>query len=152
MIPAVVALGGDEKQVLLNKVCQDPRVRLYFQNNGLWDFDDFQVYFQAHWETWDYDPATKGIRWRSKEESKDVVANAKRKAEELKEAKEAAAKRARAAITKVVMLTNLVGADDVDEDLEEETADEAKKYGKLKRCTIKELKGLPDDRAVRIFP
>merc|ERR1711920_697308 len=82
---------------------------------------------------------------------KEVVAKAKRKAEEMKEAKEAAAKKARAAITKVVMLTNLVGAGEVDEDLEEETADEAKKYGKLLRCTIKELKGKPDDQAVRIF-
>merc|ERR1712217_229713 len=53
--------------------------------------------------------------------------------------------------TKVVLLTNLVGAGDVDEDLEEETAEEAQKYGTLKKCSIKELKGKPDDQAVRIF-
>mmetsp|Transcript_66903 Transcript_66903/g.143051 ORF Transcript_66903/g.143051 Transcript_66903/m.143051 type:complete len:319 (+) Transcript_66903:2-958(+) len=53
--------------------------------------------------------------------------------------------------TKVLLLNNLVGAGEVDEDLEGETAEEAGKYGKLKRCAIKEMKGLPDDQAVRIF-
>ncbi|CAJ1346086.1 unnamed protein product [Effrenium voratum] len=53
--------------------------------------------------------------------------------------------------TRVLLLNNLVGAGDVDEDLEEETAEEAGKYGKLKRCVIKELAGKPDDEAVRIF-
>jgi len=53
--------------------------------------------------------------------------------------------------TRVVLLTNLVGAGDVDEDLEEETAEEAAKYGKLLECTIKECKGAPDKEAVRIF-
>merc|ERR1712203_787402 len=62
-----------------------------------------------------------------------------------------AAKVAKLTTTRVVLLTNLVGAGDVDEDLEEETADEAKKYGTLKKCTIKEIKDLPDDKAVRIF-
>jgi len=53
--------------------------------------------------------------------------------------------------TRVLLLTNMVGAGDVDEDLQEETAEEASKYGKLKKCVIKELKGKPDDQAVRIF-
>merc|ERR1712184_92444 len=53
--------------------------------------------------------------------------------------------------TCVLLLNNLVGAGEVDEDLEEETAEEAAKYGKVKKCVIKELKGLPDDQAVRIF-
>merc|ERR1712187_355373 len=53
--------------------------------------------------------------------------------------------------TRVLLLNNLVGAGEVDEDLEGETAEEAGKYGKLKRCVIKEIKGLPDDQAVRIF-
>lgn len=51
----------------------------------------------------------------------------------------------------ILLLNNLVGAGEVDEDLEEETAEEAGKYGKVKRCVIKEIKGLPDDEAVRIF-
>eukprot|EP00971_Amphidinium_carterae_P213745 4241880-Amphidinium_carterae.1 len=45
----------------------------------------------------------------------------------------------------------MVGAGEVDDDLEEETAEEATKYGKLRRCKIKEIKGVPDDQAVRIF-
>lgn len=53
--------------------------------------------------------------------------------------------------TRVLLLTNMVGAGDVDEDLQEETAEEASKYGKLKKCVIKELKGKLDDQAVRIF-
>lgn len=53
--------------------------------------------------------------------------------------------------TRVLLLNNMVGAGDVDEDLEEETAEEASKYGKLKKCVIKELSGRPDDEAVRIF-
>lgn len=51
----------------------------------------------------------------------------------------------------VLLLNNLVGAGEVDDDLEEETAEEAGKYGKVVKCTIKEMKGLPDDQAVRIF-
>jgi len=53
--------------------------------------------------------------------------------------------------TRVLLLNNMVGAGDVDEDLEEETAEEAAKYGKLKKCVIKEFPGKPDDEAVRIF-
>jgi len=53
--------------------------------------------------------------------------------------------------TRVLLLNNLVGAGDADEDLEEETAEEAGKYGKLVKCVVKEIKGLPDTEAVRIF-
>eukprot|EP00933_Yihiella_yeosuensis_P029836 TRINITY_DN23494_c0_g5_i1.p1 TRINITY_DN23494_c0_g5~~TRINITY_DN23494_c0_g5_i1.p1 ORF type:complete len:391 (+),score=130.43 TRINITY_DN23494_c0_g5_i1:93-1265(+) len=53
--------------------------------------------------------------------------------------------------TRVLLLNNLVGKGDVDEDLEEETGEEAGKYGKLKRCVIKELNHLGDNEAVRIF-
>merc|ERR1712083_718804 len=53
--------------------------------------------------------------------------------------------------TRVVLLTNLVGAGEVDEDLEEETAEEAGKYGKLVKCAVKECQGAPDNEAVRIF-
>lgn len=53
--------------------------------------------------------------------------------------------------TRIVLLTNLVGAGEVDEDLQEETAEEAGKYGPLKKCTIKEVQGVPDSEAVRIF-
>merc|ERR1719277_1750067 len=52
---------------------------------------------------------------------------------------------------KVLLLNNLVGRGEVDEDLEEETAEEAGKYGKLKKCVVKEIPGVPDEEAVRIF-
>eukprot|EP00928_Gymnodinium_smaydae_P087500 TRINITY_DN71756_c0_g1_i1.p1 TRINITY_DN71756_c0_g1~~TRINITY_DN71756_c0_g1_i1.p1 ORF type:complete len:402 (-),score=129.90 TRINITY_DN71756_c0_g1_i1:125-1330(-) len=66
------------------------------------------------------------------------------------EAKQAKAAPNRAP-TRVLLLKNMVGAGEVDEDLEEETAEEAGKYGKIKKCCIKELKGVKDDEAVRIF-
>jgi len=53
--------------------------------------------------------------------------------------------------TRVLLLNNLVGAGEVDEDLEEETAEEAGKYGKLTKCTVREEKGVIDTEAVRIF-
>lgn len=53
--------------------------------------------------------------------------------------------------TRILLLNNLVGAGEVDEDLEGETAEEAGKYGKLVKCAIKEVKGVPDEQAVRIF-
>lgn len=53
--------------------------------------------------------------------------------------------------TRVLLLLNLVGAGEVDEDLEGETAEEAGKYGKLKKCVVKEVKNVPDTEAVRIF-
>merc|ERR1712226_818564 len=52
---------------------------------------------------------------------------------------------------RVLLLNNVVGKGEVDEDLEEEMAEEAGKYGKLKKCVIKEYKELGDNEAVRIF-
>uniref|UniRef100_H0V616 Splicing factor 45 n=2 Tax=Cavia porcellus TaxID=10141 RepID=H0V616_CAVPO len=53
--------------------------------------------------------------------------------------------------TKVVLLRNMVGAGEVDEDLEIETKEECEKYGKVGKCVIFEIPGAPDDEAVRIF-
>eukprot|EP00929_Paragymnodinium_shiwhaense_P071994 TRINITY_DN36554_c0_g3_i2.p1 TRINITY_DN36554_c0_g3~~TRINITY_DN36554_c0_g3_i2.p1 ORF type:complete len:326 (+),score=85.26 TRINITY_DN36554_c0_g3_i2:114-1091(+) len=53
--------------------------------------------------------------------------------------------------SRVVVLTNLVGAGEVDDDLAEETGDEAKKYGKLLNCIIREIPNVPDEEAVRIY-
>merc|ERR1712039_641890 len=84
-----------------------------------------------------------------------IVEGAKREAPTQQPAGQPGAKQPKAAPnrppTRVLLLNNLVGAGEVDEDLEGETAEEAGKYGKLKRCVIKEIKGLPDDQAVRIF-
>ncbi|XP_063782868.1 splicing factor 45 isoform X1 [Pseudophryne corroboree] len=53
--------------------------------------------------------------------------------------------------TKVVLLRNMVGAGEVDEDLEAETKEECEKYGKVAKCVIFETPGAPDEEAVRIF-
>jgi len=54
--------------------------------------------------------------------------------------------------SRVVLLTNLVGAGEVDDTLQEETAEECERYGEVKNCLIYEVKGnVPDDEAVRIF-
>merc|ERR1712232_427347 len=53
--------------------------------------------------------------------------------------------------TSVVLLMNVVGAGEVDEDLHEEIVEEANKFGNLVKCTIKEMKGAPEEQAVRIF-
>ncbi|KAM4748579.1 splicing factor 45 [Rhinophrynus dorsalis] len=53
--------------------------------------------------------------------------------------------------TKVVLLRNMVGAGEVDEELEAETKEECEKYGKVGKCVIFEIPGAPDDEAVRIF-
>eukprot|EP00916_Digyalum_oweni_P001474 GHVL01002849.1.p2 GENE.GHVL01002849.1~~GHVL01002849.1.p2 ORF type:complete len:162 (+),score=40.03 GHVL01002849.1:562-1047(+) len=53
--------------------------------------------------------------------------------------------------SRVLLLTNLVGPGEVDGDLEGETAEEASKYGNLKKVKILEIKGVPAEEAVRIF-
>ncbi|ROL50133.1 Splicing factor 45 [Anabarilius grahami] len=53
--------------------------------------------------------------------------------------------------TKVVLLRNMVGRGEVDEDLEAETKEECEKYGKVIKCVIFEISGVSDDEAVRIF-
>uniref|UniRef100_A0A3B3RPL5 Splicing factor 45 n=1 Tax=Paramormyrops kingsleyae TaxID=1676925 RepID=A0A3B3RPL5_9TELE len=53
--------------------------------------------------------------------------------------------------TKVVLLRNMVGRGEVDEDLEAETKEECEKYGKVVKCVIFEISDVSDDEAVRIF-
>uniref|UniRef100_A0A4W4ETP0 Splicing factor 45 n=1 Tax=Electrophorus electricus TaxID=8005 RepID=A0A4W4ETP0_ELEEL len=53
--------------------------------------------------------------------------------------------------TKVVLLRNMVGRGEVDEDLEAETKEECEKYGKVIKCVIFEISDVADDEAVRIF-
>ncbi|CAG8551436.1 10397_t:CDS:2, partial [Scutellospora calospora] len=56
--------------------------------------------------------------------------------------------------SRVILLTNMVGPGEVDDTLQEETADECnEKYGPVERCLIFEVPHgkLPDDQAVRIF-
>ncbi|CAO3618817.1 unnamed protein product [Mucor hiemalis] len=53
----------------------------------------------------------------------------------------------------VILLTNMVGPGEVDDMLQEETADECSKYGKVERCLIFEVPHgkIHNDKAVRIF-
>lgn len=51
----------------------------------------------------------------------------------------------------VILLRNMCGSGEVDDDLEPETAEECAKYGKVVTCMIFELPDAPDDEAVRIF-
>lgn len=55
--------------------------------------------------------------------------------------------------TNVLLLQNMVGPGEVDDDLEAETKEECKKYGHVIKCLIYEMrnKKVPDEEAVRIF-
>lgn len=53
--------------------------------------------------------------------------------------------------TRVLLLLNMVGRGEVDEDLKEETEEEAAKFGNLLQVKIVEAPEAPDDEAVRIF-
>lgn len=55
--------------------------------------------------------------------------------------------------TRVLLLQNMVGPGEVDDELETETKEECKKYGEVIKCLIYEIpnKRVPDDEAVRIF-
>ncbi|XP_076469353.1 splicing factor 45-like isoform X2 [Babylonia areolata] len=53
--------------------------------------------------------------------------------------------------SKVILLTNMVGPGEVDDDLEPETAEECTKYGKVIKVVIYELPEVPEEEAVRIF-
>eukprot|EP01100_Stratorugosa_tubuloviscum_P013503 TRINITY_DN678_c1_g1_i3.p1 TRINITY_DN678_c1_g1~~TRINITY_DN678_c1_g1_i3.p1 ORF type:complete len:102 (+),score=38.77 TRINITY_DN678_c1_g1_i3:399-704(+) len=55
--------------------------------------------------------------------------------------------------TRIVILTNMVGPGEVDEDLESETASECEKYGRVIRCIVKEVlhPDVPEEEVVRIF-
>jgi len=55
-------------------------------------------------------------------------------------------------ISKVVMLTNMVGPGEVDDELQPEVEEECQtKYGEVAKVIIFEMPGAPDDLAVRIF-
>jgi len=155
MIPAARSLGGDQQHVQLTSVCEDPHVRAFFQRNGIWDFQDFEAYFAAHCETWDYRPDERSIRLRSVDQDGKGKGIPKREPPSEPRGKPDA-KRSKSVKfnrdpTRIVCLTNLVGAGEVDEDLHEEIVDEVQTHGKLKQCIIKEIEGVTDDQAVRIF-
>jgi len=100
--------------------------------------------------------ATPLVMKKTDQRTGTVVEGAKREAPVAQPPGQPDAKQPKAATsnrppTRILLLNNLVGAGEVDEDLEGETAEEAGKYGKLVKCAIKEVKGVPDQQAVRIF-
>eukprot|EP00076_Gallus_gallus_P024717 XP_015146988.1 splicing factor 45 isoform X5 [Gallus gallus] len=87
----------------------------------------------------------------SKRGGKIIVGDATEKADATKKADSNPLTEILKCPTKVVLLRNMVGAGEVDEDLEVETKEECEKYGKVGKCVIFEIPGAPDDEAVRIF-
>ena len=54
--------------------------------------------------------------------------------------------------TKVVLLKNMVGPGEVDEDLQPEVTEECSKYGDVSSCLVYEIpEGVEEEEAVRIF-
>lgn len=53
--------------------------------------------------------------------------------------------------TRILLLQNMVGADEIDDQLEPEVKDEMKKYGQVNKVIIFRLLHVSDDEAVRIF-
>lgn len=66
--PAVAAYKG---WVKLEQLRKDPNILLYFSNilqKPVWDNEDFIIYFEGHWETWEFNKDTQSVRLRTKEE------------------------------------------------------------------------------------
>ncbi|CAE7253824.1 KIN14N [Symbiodinium sp. CCMP2456] len=66
--PAVAAYKGGVK---LEQLRKDPNILLYFSNilqKPVWDNEDFIIYFEGHWETWEFNKDTQSVRLRTKEE------------------------------------------------------------------------------------
>ncbi|BGP14508.1 hypothetical protein JCM10213_003094 [Rhodosporidiobolus nylandii] len=53
--------------------------------------------------------------------------------------------------SRVVLLQNLCGVDDLDDELPGEVAEEAGKFGVVDRCAVRVVPGAKEDEAVRIF-
>ncbi|CAK9070338.1 DnaJ homolog subfamily B member 6 [Durusdinium trenchii] len=66
--PAVAAYQG---WVKLEQLRKDPNIVLYFSNilqKPVWDNEDFIIYFEGHWETWEFNKETQSVRLRTKQE------------------------------------------------------------------------------------
>ena len=61
--PAVAAYEGQE--VTLSELRKDPNIVLYFKNilhKQIWADEDFIIYFEGHWETWEFNKETQAVR------------------------------------------------------------------------------------------
>lgn len=60
--PAVAAYSGP---VTLEQLRKDPNIVLYFKNilhKAIWADEDFIIYFEGHWETWEFNKETQAVR------------------------------------------------------------------------------------------
>lgn len=79
--PAVAAYKG---WVTLTELRRDPNILLYFSNilqKPVWDNEDFIVYFDGHWQTWEYNKETQSVRLRPPEEKLAQMLNSARAAD-----------------------------------------------------------------------
>lgn len=86
LVPVVIGHGGDQKHVLLTTVCKHPCIQGYFLNamgGRFWDFSDFELYFHAHWEKWDYRPAKQELRLRGPDETLGLSIQRAKKSEDV---------------------------------------------------------------------
>eukprot|EP00928_Gymnodinium_smaydae_P014835 TRINITY_DN15448_c0_g1_i1.p1 TRINITY_DN15448_c0_g1~~TRINITY_DN15448_c0_g1_i1.p1 ORF type:complete len:796 (-),score=141.65 TRINITY_DN15448_c0_g1_i1:142-2529(-) len=70
LIPAIRTLNPERRRVQLTDVCKVPSVIDYFRKTirSIWNFSDFEIYFQAHWETFEYDAEKQSLRLRGDDE------------------------------------------------------------------------------------
>lgn len=70
LIPVIQGFGGDKVYVSVTALREDQSVRHYFQitlKKAVWSHEDFESYFEGHYQQWDYDPQHNRVRIRSKQ-------------------------------------------------------------------------------------
>eukprot|EP00928_Gymnodinium_smaydae_P036406 TRINITY_DN25453_c0_g2_i1.p1 TRINITY_DN25453_c0_g2~~TRINITY_DN25453_c0_g2_i1.p1 ORF type:complete len:894 (-),score=97.62 TRINITY_DN25453_c0_g2_i1:65-2746(-) len=70
LTPVVISYGGDKTFIDLDLIMDNGTFKMDFRKikSSMWDVKDFETYFQAHWERWDYDLAKRKVRLRSVKE------------------------------------------------------------------------------------
>jgi len=53
--------------------------------------------------------------------------------------------------SRVLLLRNLIGTGAIDGELQEDVVGEAGRFGEVLKCSVQEMSGEPDDKAVRVF-
>jgi len=71
LIPVVSCMGGIRKPVPLTQICQDGHISGYFRmvlGRAIWSAEDWEIYFHAHSDRWQYDPSKQIVRLRGPSE------------------------------------------------------------------------------------
>eukprot|EP00933_Yihiella_yeosuensis_P002352 TRINITY_DN1039_c1_g1_i1.p1 TRINITY_DN1039_c1_g1~~TRINITY_DN1039_c1_g1_i1.p1 ORF type:complete len:953 (+),score=146.15 TRINITY_DN1039_c1_g1_i1:105-2861(+) len=70
LVPVVKSMSGDRDFIKLGRICQDSRVSAYFTQvmGKTWDFTDFELYFHAHSDRWEYDSSQQSVKMRKAED------------------------------------------------------------------------------------